>query len=176
MTGVPSLLVGSGCRGLLRFWDVVGQQPQRQPRLALQQLHDRRRGTGGSPPASRGSWGHRNGSWTAVPGARATDTTSRVAWSTARWPARSPGSPSGRPNGNSIPATRGAPTEAVNSGSIDNDTVAMPCTSITRWTSPTDRQQIGHTGTNTATSTASSAMRAAMAGAVEESSSVGWRM
>lgn len=86
------------------------------------------------------------------------------------------GQPEWPPERELDPGYRGAPTEAVNSGSIDNDTVAMPCTSITRWTSPTDRQQIGHTGTNTATSTASSAMRAAMAGAVEESSSVGWRM
>jgi hypothetical protein len=58
----------------------------------------------------------------------------------------------------------------VNSGIIDNATVVMPLPSMVRWTSPIDRQQIGHTGTSTATSTASSAIRTAMAGAVEESS------
>jgi hypothetical protein len=103
------------------------------------------------------------------------ETTSSVARSTARWPARSPGRPGGRPNRNSIPATRGAPTEAVNSGIIDNDTVAMPLASMTRWTSPTDRQQIGQTGTSRVTSTASSAIRAAIAGAVEVSSCRGNR-
>jgi hypothetical protein len=41
---------------------------------------------------------------------------------------------------------------------------------MTRWTSPTDRQQIGQTGTSRVTSTASSAIRAAIAGAVEVSS------
>jgi hypothetical protein len=45
----------------------------------------------------------------------------------------------GRPNGNSIPAIRGAPTEAVNSGIIGNDAVAMPTASVTFWTNPTDQ-------------------------------------
>jgi hypothetical protein len=110
------------------------------------------------------------GSWITVPGVRAAVSTSRAARSTARWPVESPGTPSGRPNGNSIPATRGAPTEAVNSGIIDNDTVAMPDASMTRWTSPTDRQQIGQTGTSTATSTACSTIRAAICGAEDASS------
>jgi hypothetical protein len=88
----------SGWRALLGFWDVVGQQPQRQPGLAFEQLYDRgwdRRLAAGLP----GSWGQRNGNWMVVPGARATASTSRVACSTARCPARSPGRPSGRPNG-----------------------------------------------------------------------------
>ena len=133
-------------------------------------------GTGGSARASRGDCGQVKGSWITVPGVRAREITSSAAVSTARWPARSPGRPSGRPNGNSIPATRGAPTEAVNSGIMDNETVAMPLASMTCWTSPTDRQQIGQTGTSRATSTASAAIRAVMAGAVEASSCRGWRM
>jgi hypothetical protein len=133
-------------------------------------------GIGGPARASRGDCGHWKGSWITVPGARASETTSSTACSTARWPARSPGKPSGRPNGNSIPATRGAPTEAVNSGIIDNDTVAMPQASRTFWTSPTDRQQMGQTGTSMATSTASAAIRAAIAGAVQASSWRGCRM
>ena len=171
MTGVPS----SGRPGLAGFRDVAGQQLRRQPRLPPEQLHDRRRNrrVGAGVP---GDCGHRKGSWITVPGARASETTSSAARSTARWPAGSPGRPSGRANGNSIPATRGAPTEAVNSGIIDSNTVAMPLASMTFWTSPTDRQQIGQTGTSRATSTASPVIRAAIAGAVEASSCRGSRM
>jgi hypothetical protein len=146
----------SGRSGLTGFWDVAGQQFHHQPRLALDQLDDRRRDrrVGAGVP---GDCGQAKGSWITVPGACASQTTSSAARSTARWPARSPGRPSGRPNGNSIPAIRGAPTEAVNSGIIDNDTVAMPLASMTFWTNPADRQQIGQTGTSRATSTASAA-------------------
>jgi hypothetical protein len=47
----------------------------------------------------------------------------------------------GRLIGWAIPARRGTPTFAVKSGIMESDTVEMPAASISRWTSPTDRQQ-----------------------------------
>ena len=55
---------------------------------------------------------------------------------------------------------------------ISSVTVGIPAASITRATSPTDRQQSGHTGASTARSTDSLAIPAAIAGAVSVSSTL----
>ncbi len=111
-----------------------------------------------------GASGHSNGRWTTVPGLDASCRASRVAWSTARWVAASLGWPSGRPNGNSIAATRGAPAAALRSGIIESAIVEIPAASTFRCASPTDRQQIGQTGTKTAASTDSPRIRSMIAG------------
>ena len=73
-------------------------------------------GSFGCQCTSAGNSGQSNGRWTTVPGTAASRSTSSVARSTARCVAASFGWPSGRPNGNSIAATRGAPAAAVRSG------------------------------------------------------------
>ena len=45
-------------------------------------------------------------------------------------------------------AIRGGLTDAVKGQMNDRDRVVKPAASMARWTSPTDRQQTGHTGTN----------------------------
>ena len=70
-------------------------------------------------------------------------------------------------------ATRGAPIAAVKSGTIDSAMVLMPAASTTRCASPTDRQQIGQTGTKTATSTASRFICATIAGTLLARNSAG---
>ena len=75
-----------------------------------------------------------------------------------------------------MPASRGTPTARVSSGIHDSVTVAMPLASRIRWTSPTDREQNGQTGTSTTASTCSSRMLAAIVGAVFSTNSVGSRM
>jgi hypothetical protein len=63
-------------------------------------------------------------------------------------------------------ATRGAPVLPVNSGIIDSEIVLIPAASISHWTSPTDQQHTGQTGTNTTTSTSSRCIRSMMDGTV----------
>ena len=75
-----------------------------------------------------------------------------------------------------MPASRGTPTLRVRSGIHDSVTVATPLDSRIRWTSPTDREQNGQTGTSTTASTPSSRIPAAIAGAVSSTNSSGSRM
>jgi len=75
-----------------------------------------------------------------------------------------------------IPATRGAPTDRVKSGSVDSATVDRPAASISRCTNPTDRQQNGQTGTSTTMSTPSAFICRIMAGTERSRSSFGFRM
>ena len=75
-----------------------------------------------------------------------------------------------------MPASRGTPTARVRSGIHDSVTVAIPLASITRWTSPTDRQQNGQAGTSATASTASARRRSMIAGTVSSSNTVGSRM
>ena len=82
----------------------------------------------------------------------------------------------GRLPGNPIPTTLGAPTETVSSGTQEWTAVEMPASSITRATSPTDRQQKGQTGTIKAKSTSSLFMPSTIFGAVTSRSSPGLRM
>lgn len=99
-----------------------------------------------------------------------------VARNTSSWVCASPGGPTVRPIGWATAAIRGAPTEAVKSGIGDRQIVGIPAASMTRCTSPTDRAQIGQTGTMIARSTSSSTISAATAGAVSSTSSAGRRM
>ncbi len=125
--------------------------------------------------ASSGDSGHSNGRWTTVPGFDASRRASSVPWSTARCVAVSCGWPSGRPNGNSIAATRGAPAATVRSGIIERAMVEMPAASTCCCARPTDRQQMGQTGTKTAASTASACIRSIIAGTERSRNSVGSR-
>jgi hypothetical protein len=117
--------------------------------------------------------GHRNGNSTTAPAIGASRSVSSVARSTARCVTASPGCPSGRPKGNSIAATRGAPTAAVSAGAIESAMVLIPAASASRCASPTDWQQIGQTGTKTAASTSSALMRSMIAGTLVARNSVG---
>jgi len=80
------------------------------------------------------------------------------------------------PNGYPIAAIRGALTEAVKSGIFEILMVLNPAASISRCTSPTDQQQIGHTGTRTTTSTASSRSLPMIAGTLSLSKCSGWQV
>ena len=75
-----------------------------------------------------------------------------------------------------MPASRGTPTLRVRSGIHDSVTVESPLDSRILWTSPTDREQNGQTGTSTTASTPSLCIPAAIAGAVFSINSVGSRM
>ena len=72
---------------------------------------------------------------------------------TPRFPPESPGGPSGALPGYPMPIVRGAPTLAESSGRNESTPVEIPLCSMTRATSPTDRQQNGQTGINSARST-----------------------
>ena len=72
-------------------------------------------------------------------------------------------------------ATRGAPAAAVRSGIVESAIVAMPAASTFRCARPTDRQQMGQTGTKMATSTASARIRSIIAGTERSRNSVGSR-
>ena len=74
------------------------------------------------------------------------------------------------------PATRGAPIARVKSGSVESATVARPAFSISRCTSPTDRQQNGQTGTRSTASTSSAFICSIIAGVERSSSSFSFRM
>lgn len=65
----------------------------------------------------------------------------------------------------------GGRTRAVIFGLFDSEIVVIPFASTSRWTSPPDWWQIGHTGTSSATSTPSSRISAAIVGAVTIASS-----
>ena len=69
--------------------------------------------------------------------------------------------------------TRGAPIAAVSAGTIESAIVLMPAASTTCCASPTDRQQIGQTGTKTAASTASRFICSIMAGMLVARNSAG---
>ena len=73
-----------------------------------------------------------------------------------------------------MPATRGAPTDRVKSGRVERLTVESPALSISRWTSPTDRQQNGQTGTSRTASTPSARILATIAGTLRSRSSRGF--
>jgi hypothetical protein len=90
----------------------------------------------------------------------------KVPRNTANWPAALPGDPTVSPNGCSTAAIRGAPVLAVRSGIIDSEIVLNPAASISHWTSPTDQQHTGQTGTSTTASTRSCFIRATMEGTV----------
>jgi len=122
-----------------------------------------------------GDSGHSNGRWTTVPALDASLRASSVPWSTARCVAASFGWPNGRPNGNSMAATRGAPAATVRSGIIERAMVAMPAASTFRCARPTDRQQMGQTGTKTAASTDSARIRSIIAGTERSRNSAGSR-
>ncbi len=72
-------------------------------------------------------------------------------------------------------ATRGAPAAQVKSGIIESDTVGMPAASISRWASPTDRQQNGQTGAKSARSTESDRIPSMIAGTLVRRNSSGRR-
>ena len=74
------------------------------------------------------------------------------------------------------PTTRGAPTDAEISGIQECTAVLMPAASTTRATSPTDRQQKGHTGTKSARSTSWRTRASAIFVAVSSTSSSVFRM
>jgi hypothetical protein len=120
-----------------------------------------------------GASGHRNGRWTTVPGHIASSSASSVALSTAPCVLASCGWPNGRPNGNSIAATRGAPQAVVRSGIIESAMVAIPAASTRRCARPTDRQQMGQTGTKMAASTPSARIRLIIAGTERSRNCVG---
>ena len=70
-------------------------------------------------------------------------------------------------------AMRGAAVLAVNSGIIVSEMVLKPASSRAHWTSPTDQQQIGQTGTSTTASTCSSRSWRTMDGTLSRSSRSG---
>jgi hypothetical protein len=125
---------------------------------------------------SSASWFHSNRRSTIPPGFEIARSACRVALNTASWPPASPGNPTVSPNGRSIAAIRGAPVLTVSSGIIDNDIVLNPAASISHWTSPTDQQHTGQTGTNTTASTRSRCIRSMMAGTVSRNNRSGRRV
>lgn len=98
---------------------------------------------------------HSNGRCVMLPGFCISSTASSVDRSTARCVSLSPGFPMVCPNGCSIPASRGTLTADVRSGTLDKVMVVMPLRSTSRCANPTDQQQTGQAGMNTATSTLS---------------------
>lgn len=113
---------------------------------------------------SLASWFHPNWRSTTPPGSEIAASARRVARNTANWPVASPGNPSVSPNGRSTAAIRGTPVLAVSSGIIDSDIVLNPAASISHWTSPTDQQHTGQTGTSTTASMRSCCIRSTMDG------------
>ncbi len=75
-----------------------------------------------------------------------------------------------------MPATRGAPVARVKSGSVERAAVVSPAFSISRCTSPTDRQQNGQTGTSRTASTSSFFICSIIATVEVSSSSFSFRM
>jgi hypothetical protein len=107
---------------------------------------------------------HSNGRCLMLPGFCIFSIASSVDRSTARCVSLSPGFPMVCPNGCSIPASRGTLTANVRSGMFDKEIVVMPARSTSRCANPTDQQQTGQAGMNTATSTLSCRKRSMIAG------------
>lgn len=122
------------------------------------------------------SWFHSNWRSTTPPGSEIAASASRVALNTASWPLASSGNPTVSPKGRSTAAIRGALVLAVRSGIIDSDIVLNPAASISHWTSPTNQQHTGQTGTSTTASTRSRCIRSMMDGTVSCSNRSGRRM
>ncbi len=75
-----------------------------------------------------------------------------------------------------MPTTRGAPTDIDISGIHECTAVEIPAASMTRATSPTDRQQKGQMGTSSARSTWSRISAWAICGAVSSTNFSGLRL
>jgi len=117
-------------------------------------------------------------SWrsTTLPGSEIVARACKVARNTANWPGASPGIPTVSPNGCSTAAILGAPVLTVSSGIIDSEIVLNPAASISHWTSPTDQQHTGQTGTSRTASTCSCRILPTMAGTVSCSNRFGRRV
>jgi hypothetical protein len=73
-------------------------------------------------------------------------------------------------------ASRGTPTDAVRSGTLDRLIVLSPAASILLCTSPTDQQQIGQPGIRTTAFTPSCFMPRIMATVLSSRSTCGCRV